>query len=75
MTQHAEDVLQAALALAENERAEIASALLESLELDMGADVEKAWREEVAARVRALDDGEVKTIPLSKLDDSSARTE
>ena len=63
MTRHAEDVLQDALTLPEGDRAEIAGALLESLEPTAEIDIEKAWRQEVAARVAALDAGEVETIP------------
>jgi putative addiction module component (TIGR02574 family) len=62
MTQHAETVLQEALTLSEAERAKIVDALLESLEpLLPEADVEEAWRQEIAARVAAADAGEVET--------------
>jgi putative addiction module component (TIGR02574 family) len=69
MTRHAEDVLQAALTLPDEDRAEIAGALLESLEPSTEAEVERAWRQEVAARVAALDAGEVETIPWSEVRD------
>jgi putative addiction module component (TIGR02574 family) len=58
MTQHAETVLREALKLPEQERTEIASALLESLGPAPDADVEAAWRQEVAARVAAAGDVE-----------------
>lgn len=67
MTRHAEDVLQDALTLPEGDRAEIAGALLESLEPTAEIDIEKAWRQEVAARVAALDAGEVETIPWEEV--------
>lgn len=63
MTRNAKTVLQEALTLAEQDRAEIAGALLESLEPAPEVDVESAWRQEVAARVAALDAGEVGTTP------------
>jgi len=69
MTRHAEDVLQAALTLPEEDRAEIVGALLESLEASSEAEVEGAWRQEVATRVAALDAGEVETIPWSEVRD------
>jgi putative addiction module component (TIGR02574 family) len=58
MTQHAETVLREALKLPEQERTEIVSALLESLGPAPDADVEAAWRQEVAARVAAAGDVE-----------------
>lgn len=69
MTRHAEDVLHAALTLPEDERAEIVGALLESLDPSTEADAERAWRQEVAARVAALDAGEIETIPWSEVRD------
>jgi putative addiction module component (TIGR02574 family) len=63
MSGHAKTVLREALSLPEEERAEIAGALLESLEPAPEADVETEWRREVAARVAALDAGDVETIP------------
>jgi putative addiction module component (TIGR02574 family) len=69
MTRHAEDVLQAALTLPEEERVEIVGMLLESLESSTDSDVESAWKQEVAARVAALDAGEIETIPWSEVRD------
>lgn len=69
MRQHVAVVLREALALPELERAEIAGALLQSLEPMPEADVEMAWRHEVAARVAALDAGEVLTIPWEEARD------
>jgi putative addiction module component (TIGR02574 family) len=42
-------------------------ALLESLEPGPEADVEAAWRQEVAARVAALDAGEVETTSWEEI--------
>lgn len=64
-----EILLQEALSLSDNERAEIAGALLESLEPVPEADVETAWRQEVAARVAALEAGEVTTTPWQEIRD------
>ncbi len=57
------------MTLPEGDRADIAGALLDSLEPREEADIEAAWREEVAARVTALDAGEVETIPWEDLRD------
>lgn len=69
MTRNAKTVLQEALTLAEQDRAEIAGALLESLEPAPEVDVESAWRQEVAARVAALDAGEVETTSWEAIRD------
>lgn len=63
MKRDAEAVLKEALGLSEADRADIAGVLLESIEPGEEADVEEAWRREVATRVAALDAGEVETIP------------
>jgi len=65
----AETLLQEALSLPDDERAEIAGALLESLEPASEEDVETAWRQEVAARVAALEAGEVTTTPWEEIRD------
>jgi putative addiction module component (TIGR02574 family) len=70
MRQRAESVLQDALGLAEDERAEIAGALLESLEPSMPeVDVAAAWRQEVSARMAALEAGVVATTPWEEIRD------
>lgn len=65
----AEALLQEALTLPDNVRAEIAGALLESLEPLPEADVETAWRQEVAARVAELEAGNVTTTPWEEIRD------
>lgn len=72
MTQSAQAVLQEALRLSEQERAEIADALWESLESapdTSAAEIEAAWRREVSARVAALDSGKAETIPWNEVRD------
>lgn len=69
MRPRVEAVLHEALSLQELERAEIAGALLQSLEPMPEPDVELAWRREVAARVAALDAGEIRTIPWEQARD------
>lgn len=65
----AETLLQEVLSLPDNERAEIAGALLESLEPTQETDVETAWRQEVAARMAALEAGGVTTTPWEEIRD------
>lgn len=69
MKQNAETVLKEALTLPETDRADIAGALLESLEPMGEPDVEAAWKQEVANRVAALDAGDVETIPWEEVRD------
>lgn len=59
----AKSILKEALTLSETDRADVAGALLQSLEPVEEADIDAAWREEVARRVAAADAGEVETIP------------
>lgn len=63
MTQEAQSVLQEALTFAEQERAEIAGALLQSLEAEPESDVETAWRQEVAVRVASRGTDGAETTP------------
>ena len=66
MTQDATELLNRALALAAEERTELAGSLLESLDgppEDPEA-VEAAWNEEIAHRIEDLDSGKVKTVSL-----------
>ena len=75
MNRNAEAILEAALALPEEDREDFAEALWGSL--PPLPEVEAAWRLEVASRVAAFEAGERKTIPwlevreklLAKLND------
>jgi len=49
--------------LSEVERAELALALIESLDGPADADVEEAWRIEVDRRIGEIERGEVQLIP------------
>jgi len=63
MDTQAEQVLQSALGLGPNERAEIAASLIASLDPQMDADTDAAWAEEIKRRVESIDQGEVQLIP------------
>lgn len=63
MMNRTDAILKQALQLSDEERAELAGALLESLEPPSDADVDAAWREEIAKRVAQIDSGAVQMVP------------
>ncbi|HYL86019.1 MAG TPA: addiction module protein [Candidatus Angelobacter sp.] len=65
MTQQASELLQKALSLSEEERAELAGSLIESLDatVDQATEAAAAWNQEIAQRIKDLDSGKAKTIP------------
>jgi putative addiction module component (TIGR02574 family) len=67
MNAEAQRILTEALALPENDRADLAAELLESLDALRDQDADAAWTKEIAARVEALDAGSVKTIPWAEV--------
>ena len=69
MTKKAESLLQQALVLDQSERAEIAGALLESLEPPADTDVKAAWRKEVRRRLEAADAGSAELTPWQEVRD------
>jgi len=69
MSSDAKAVLERALALPQADRADIAGALLESIEPASEAEIEAAWRREVATRVAARDAGQVETVPWEDIRD------
>ena len=62
MTQRALELLPKVLALTEEERAELAGSLIESLDGRADADAESAWNQEIARRVAEMDAGRAKTV-------------
>jgi putative addiction module component (TIGR02574 family) len=67
MSPKLEELYRAATELPENERAELAGLLIESLEERADENVEAAWADEVERRVREIDTGQVKTIPWEQV--------
>lgn len=61
MTQDAHELLLKALTLPENERAELAGSLIASLDTTVDEDVDAAWQQEVARRLRDIESGKVGT--------------
>jgi putative addiction module component (TIGR02574 family) len=62
MTQEAHELLQKALALPENERAELAGNLIASLDVTFDPDVDAAWQQEVARRLNDIQSGKIETV-------------
>jgi putative addiction module component (TIGR02574 family) len=57
------DLKMKASQLSEQERAELALSLIESLDGPSDPDVEQAWRKEIEQRVGQVERGEVQLIP------------
>jgi putative addiction module component (TIGR02574 family) len=57
------DLKKKASQLSEQERAELALSLIESLDGPSDPDVEQAWRKEIERRVGQVERGEVQLIP------------
>ena len=62
-THEANELLQKALALPEEERAQLASTLIDSLDPITDENVEAAWQEEIGRRIEELRSRKAKTIP------------
>jgi putative addiction module component (TIGR02574 family) len=67
MTQETQNLLQKALALTENERAESARTLISSLETVVDQDVDAAWQQEIIRRADDLRLGKAVTIPWEEV--------
>jgi putative addiction module component (TIGR02574 family) len=69
MTAATHKVLQNALSLSDEERAELAALLIESLDVtvEMDAEVAEEWRAELARRIATLDDGTAQPIPWEEV--------
>ncbi len=67
MTQQAQDLLQKALSLSDEERADLAASLINSLDAEADAGAEAAWNDEIARRIQQLDSGQAVTIPWEQL--------
>jgi len=62
MTQEANELLQRALALSDEERAELASTLIDSLDAILDPNSEAAWQEEIARRAEELKSRNVESV-------------
>jgi len=67
MSGKASELLKEALALPLEGRAELASSLIDSLDLSAGEDVEVAWQEEIARRIAEVRAGRATMIPWERV--------
>jgi len=67
MTQLSLELLQQALSLTEEERAELVASPLNSLDASPDPDAESLWQEEISRRVSDLDSGNTKTVPWQEV--------
>jgi putative addiction module component (TIGR02574 family) len=63
MNQEATELLKRALALPTEERADLASTLMDTLDAGVDENVEAAWQEEIGRRMEELRSAKVSTIP------------
>jgi putative addiction module component (TIGR02574 family) len=63
----ANELLKHALSLPEKDRAELASSLIDSLDPTVDPDAELAWQEEIARRLKDIENGRVKTVPWDEV--------
>jgi putative addiction module component (TIGR02574 family) len=63
MAANKDDIFRTALELSEADRADLIGALIDSLDSEVEAGVEEAWRVEIERRSKELDTGAVKSIP------------
>jgi putative addiction module component (TIGR02574 family) len=73
MTQQVHDLLEKALSLSEQERADLACSLIESLDPSVDPGAEDAWNKEIARRLADLDSGKAKTVPWEEVRRISSR--
>ena len=66
MTNDTTQLLELALRLPEQERADLAARLLDSLDAASEENVEAAWSMEIQQRVEELDTGKVKPVPWAE---------
>jgi hypothetical protein len=62
MSRAAEEVLEAAMALSEEDRAEVIARLQESVGGFETPEIAEAWNKEIAERIKAIDAGEVELL-------------
>ena len=62
MTEQTSNLLQKALSLSEEERADLACSLLNSLDPTVDEGAAGAWDKEIARRISDLDSGQAKTV-------------
>lgn len=66
MKENIADILKQALRLPPEARAALAGSLLDSVDEPLDLDAESAWEDEIAARIREIDEGKVTLIPWAE---------
>lgn len=67
MPREAAQLLHEALELPPEARAALADSLLDSLDAEVDADTEQAWREEIERRAISLDKGTANLVPWEEV--------
>jgi putative addiction module component (TIGR02574 family) len=67
MARDAAQILHDAMELPSEARAALADSLLDSLDVEIDAEAEQLWREEIERRLASLDEGSVQLIPWSEV--------
>jgi len=73
MPREAAQLLHEALELPPEQRAALADSLLGSLDTNVDADAEQAWREEIEQRVSSIEDGSASLVPWEEVKARIAR--
>ncbi len=68
-----DDILRKALALLEQDRADLIGALIDSLDAEVEEGVEDAWRDELERRAQELETGAVQSTPWEAVKGRLAR--
>jgi len=63
MTEKTSKLLQTALTLSEEERADLACSLIDSLDATAEEGADEAWEREIERRISDLDSGRAKAVP------------
>jgi putative addiction module component (TIGR02574 family) len=66
-TMEASELLKQALTPPDNERADLAASLINSLDATVDDNVEAAWQEEISRRIKGVEKHKVKTIPWEEV--------
>ena len=67
MEQSSQSILDQALKLPANERAEVAEQLIQSLDPQADSEVEHAWQQEIQQRLSEITSGVARTIPWEEV--------
>ena len=73
MSPHTTQILEQALSLSAQERAELAERLLSSLELSPDPKIDALWGQEVEDRLDAFHQNKISTVPVKQVFESVTR--